>query len=52
MNMGDGNVYSTANVQHNYNTSQYVITYESVSSLGCNNTSYYSVILIVIPIIL
>ena len=44
-NMGDGNVYATANVQHNYNTSQpYIITYESVSSLGCNKTSYYSVI--------
>ena len=44
-NMGDGNVYYTANVQHNYNTSQpYVITYESVSSLGCKKTSYYSVI--------
>ena len=44
-NMGDGSVYFTPNVQHNYNTSQpYVITYESVSSIGCSNTSYYSVI--------
>jgi PKD repeat protein len=44
-NMGDGSVYTTANVQHNYNTSQsYVITYESISNIGCNSVQYYSVV--------
>ena len=44
-NMGDGSVYSTPNVQHIYNTSQsYVITYESISNIGCQSTQYYSVI--------
>ena len=43
--MGDGSIYTTPNVQHNYNTSQsYVITYESISSIGCEITQYYSVI--------
>lgn len=44
-NMGDGSVYYTPNVQHTYNTSQsYVITYESVSTIGCHTSQYYSVI--------
>ena len=44
-NMGDGVTYTTANVQHTYNTSQsYVITYESISEIGCNNFEYYSAV--------
>ena len=44
-NMGDGVTYTTANVQHTYSTSQsYVITYESISEIGCNNFEYYSAI--------
>ena len=44
-NMGDGSLYTNPNVQHVYNTSQsYVITYESISSIGCLSTHYYSVI--------
>ena len=43
--MGDGVTYTTANVQHTYSTSQsYVITYESISEIGCNNFEYYSAV--------
>ena len=51
-NMGDGSVYFTPNVQHNYNTSQpYVITYESVSSIGCSKLLITLLYLTVITVI-
>ena len=44
-NMGDGTIYNTPNVTHNYNTSQsYIITYESISDFGCSNFEYYSAV--------
>ena len=44
-NMGDGTIYNTPNVTHNYLPSQsYVITYESISDIGCSNFEYYSAV--------
>jgi len=44
-NMGDGTIYNTPNVSHNYIPSQsYVITYESISDIGCSNFEYYTAV--------
>ena len=44
-NMGDGTIYNTPNVSHNYLPSQsYVITYESISDIGCRNFEYYNAV--------
>ena len=44
-NMGDGTIYNTPNVTHNYIPSQsYVITYESISDIGCSNFEYYTAV--------
>lgn len=44
-NMGDGTIYNTPNVTHSYDTSQsYVITYESISDIGCSNFEYFSAV--------
>ena len=44
-NMGDGTIYNTPNVSHNYLPSQsYVITYESISDIGCSNFEYYTAV--------
>jgi PKD repeat protein len=44
-NMGDGTIYNTPNVTHNYDTSQsYIITYESISDFGCSKFEYYSAV--------
>ena len=44
-NMGDGTIYNTPNVNHNYDTSQsYIITYESISDIGCSSFEYYSAV--------
>ena len=43
--MGDGTIYNTQNVSHNYIPSQsYVMAYESISNIGCSNFEYYTAV--------
>ena len=44
-NMGDGTIYTTPNVTHNFTPSQsYVITYEAISDIGCSSFEYFSAV--------